>query len=174
MATVIDGLIERHEQILAYLRERGELSLALEVESNFKKLLVMACGSFFETEIIGCLENYAAANAETRLCALIKNKALKRQYFTMFDFDEGKNANRFLSLFGAEFKDRVSEEIRTHAGHSAAMRDFLMLGSERNQLAHGNLAALSIDLTLEEIKQMYQRAFLFVGLLQSKFSVDQP
>jgi hypothetical protein len=169
MATVIDGLIQRQEAILSYLKEHGELSLALEFEGNFKKLFVMACGSFFENELIAWLENYAAQNSELRLSALIKNKALKRQYFTMFDFDEGRNANKFLSLFGSEFKDTVSVEIRASEIHTRAMKDFLTLGAERNLLAHANLAAMTIDRTLDELKQMYLRALSFVSLLQSKF-----
>ena len=169
MATVIDGLIHRQEEILAFLKESGELSLALEFESNLKKLLVMACGSYFESEVISWLEQYSSENAEPRLCSLIRNKALKRQYFTMFDFEAGTNANRFWGLFGADFKESVSREISQDQTHERAIRDFLKLGLERNLLAHANLAAATVDLTLEEVKQMYMRASMFIDLVKAKF-----
>jgi hypothetical protein len=172
MPTVIDALISRQDAILSYLRGQHEISLALELEANFKKLLIIACGSYFEAELINCLEMYADKNAEQRLFALIRNKALKRQYHTMFDWDEGRNANKFLSMFGMEFKESVAREIRDTEVCQKAMIDFLALGAERNVLAHGNLAALGVDKTLEEIKKMYASASHFVSFLQAKFPVS--
>jgi RiboL-PSP-HEPN len=169
MATVIDALLERQREILEYLRAKGEISHALEFENNFKKLFVMACGSFFEAELLNYLETFARQNADPKLSALVINKALKRQYFTMFDWDEGRNVNKFCALFGSDFKDEVVAEIKGSDAHTRSMKDFLALGAQRNVLAHANLAAFAVEKTLDELREMYVNGLQFLRFVQSKF-----
>jgi hypothetical protein len=171
METVIDALLERQQGILEYLRGKGEISHALEFEINFKKLFVMACGSFFEAELLNYLETFARQNADPKLSALVINKALKRQYHTMFDWDEGRNINNFCALFGTEFKDEVVAEIKRNDAYTRFMKDFLALGAQRNLLAHANLAAFGVEKTLDELREMYVNGLQFLRFVQSKFPI---
>lgn len=171
MTTAIDLLIERHDRILAALQGGGEISDGLVFEDSYKKLLILACGSFFESHLVTHLNEFARSAADPRIAAFVRNKALSRQYHTLFDWDGVRNVNRFLALFGDEHKKQVVSKIASDPQLEPAMHAFLLVGAERNRLAHGNLAALSPDLTVAEIKEKYRQAWLFLQFLCSELSV---
>jgi hypothetical protein len=169
MPTAVEALTERQDAVLVFLREAGQISLAIEFEESYRKLLVMACGSFFEAHLTDHLCDFALAVADLRIAQLVKNKGLKRQYHSLFTWDAA-NVNTFLGLFGEEFKTSVAREIVTENGLMLGMRSFLLLGSERNKLAHGNLGAVSTDLTIDEIKRHYDAAWNFLQFLCGKLA----
>ena len=168
--TVIDGLLQRYGELRTFLQERGEVSLSIETEANFKKLLIMACGSYFEEQITSAIDRFATSIGEARLASFIRNKALERQYHTFFDWKTVKNVNSFLVLFGQHFKDTVGAAIGADDDLVAGMRAFLELGQQRNLLAHGNLGAMSTPKTLDEIEGQYRRAHTFVRFLIGHFA----
>lgn len=165
--TVIDGLLERHRRLHAYLMDAKETNLAFDADHNFKKLFVMACGSFFEERILTTLEAWAHAVGTPELGSLVRNKALKRQYHTFFDWEHRK-LGPLLSLFGDRFKSVLKSEL-TNEVLARAQSDFLEIGALRNQLAHGNLAALQVEKTLDELVAQYHAAWKFVSFLLAKF-----
>jgi hypothetical protein len=167
--TVIDGLLARHAELDGFLRERNEISLALDAEANFKRLLVMACGSYFEEQITAAVEQFAEMTGGTRLGAFVRNKALNRQYYTLFDW-KGNNINSFLALFGEEFKETVGRLIQMNSSLKEGMKAFLELSNHRNQLAHRNLAAVPVEKTIAEIRQQYGAAWAFVQFLITQFN----
>lgn len=171
MATAIDRLIERHDCILAALTSASEISDALVFEDTYKKLLILACGSFFEDHLVTHLCDFARRAADPRVAELVRNKALSRQYHTLFDWDGARNVNRFLGLFGEDHKRKVGAKIAADRELDSAMQAFLLVGAERNRLAHGNLAVLSPDLTVEEIKSKYRDAWTFLQYLCQELSV---
>ncbi len=166
--TVIDGLVERFEGLRSLLDDQHEVSLLLEADANFKKLLIMASGSFFEEQLTTMLEGFAARGGDGKLAAFVKNKALKRQYHTLFSW-ESRNVNTFLALFGEPFKATVTAKLAANQDLTDAMGFFLWLGSQRNQLAHGNIAAFSVSETREEIYARYAGAWTFVRFLAAEF-----
>lgn len=166
--TVIDGILERFESLFEFLDKSGEISLALEADANFKKLLVMACGSFFEEQITTMIERFVARHEDPRLVTFVKKKALERQYHSLFDWNVS-NANKFFAFFGDEFKDVVSKRLQSDTELQKGMKSFMRLGQHRNMLAHGNLAALAVDVTREEIVNQYREAVGFVRFLRSLF-----
>ena len=166
MPTAVDALIERQDAVLAFLRESGQISLAIDFEDTYRPLLVLACGSFFETYLTDHLCTFALEASDSRLAAFLKNKGLKRQYHTLFDW-ERSNVNAFLGLFGEDYKSATRQTIESNEKLAQGMRNFLQLGAERNRIAHINLSAISPDLTLDEIKQRYSSAWAFLQFLCS-------
>ena len=166
MATVIDRLVERQDAVLNFLREANQLSMAMDFEDSYKKLLIMTCGSWFESYLINHICDFAKSAADPRISELVKNKALNRQYHTLFKWDAA-NINQFLGMFGEAYKQRVSAVLNEDIVLTKGMRDFLQIGVERNRLAHGNLGEISPDLTVQEIKDKFYSAWLFLQFLTS-------
>ena len=171
MATAIDNLVQRQDAVLSFLRQANQLSMALDFEDSYRKLLVMACGSQFETYLVAHICDYAKVAADERIAELVKNKAMSRQYHSLFKWDAA-NVNSFLGVFGETYKGRVSKQLASDEVLMKGVRDFLQIGAERNRLAHGNLGEISPDLTVEEIKEKYQSAWGFLQYLTSTLVLD--
>src|SRR5262245_44428056 len=111
--SIIDKMYEENRTIIAYLDERKEPSLRSNVDAQFRKVLLLAIASYFEHEITQLLVRRVTRKTDndSLLISFMKKKAIERQYHTYFNWD-GKNANQFLGLFGEDFKERLSKEIR--------------------------------------------------------------
>ena len=53
----VEGLYKDYLDLKKYLEERGQPSLVIFVDNNFKKVLVIAAASFFEEEVKEVLKN---------------------------------------------------------------------------------------------------------------------
>ncbi len=168
--TAIDGLLERFSQLKAFLSERNELSLAVEAEANFKKLFVLACGSFFEEQITGAIGRWADAAGNASLAAFVRNKGLERQYHTFFDWKTETNVNRFLALFGDTYKTTMGPLIKDDETIRNGMKAFLWIGQQRNLLAHENLVSAPLTSTIDELAEQYVSALRFVRFLIAHFN----
>ena len=84
--TIIDKSYEDNASLLTYLAERNELSLLRTVDDSFRKTLVLSAASLFEHQISDAMHSYCARKSGSDACvlALVRIKALKRQYFTYF------------------------------------------------------------------------------------------
>jgi hypothetical protein len=167
MTTIIDKLIERHQQITASLETQNEVSLRSYADDEFRKVLVLSIASYFEHQIVDAVSRLAESAKSEQVENLIKSKAIARQYHTYFDW-ESRNANRFLSLFGSKFKNDVSTEIRADRFLEEGCESFLTLGRTRNRLVHENFAEFSLDYALEDIVEQYGRALSFVAYLSER------
>lgn len=163
----IDSLIERHEEISAFLDEHKEISLRDYADSEFRKVLVLSIASFFEHYITEAIARLAASTNSSQVENLIKRKAISRQYHTYFNRD-GNNANQFLSLFGSDFKDEVEAQIRNNPSLNEGCKSFLRLGQERNRLVHTNFASAPTDNTVLEIQESYSKALEFVEFVSAR------
>ena len=172
MKSIIDVLVERHNKVKEFLNEGGEVSLISNIDDEFRKVLVLSIGSFFESEITKAMHELAYKTQSERIANLIKAKAISRQYHTYFNW-EGKNPNSFLALFGTTFKNAVSEEMQKNPSLHEGCRDFLKLGQRRNFLVHENFASAPMDRTLDEIQRMYKSALKFVAYLSDRIQNDQ-
>lgn len=85
----------------------------------------------------------------------------------MFDW-EGKNVNKFLSLFGQDFKKNVSAEIAANAGLTKSSRDFLEIGYMRNCIVHQNYATYLIEKSASEIYSSFESGRRFVDFLTER------
>jgi RiboL-PSP-HEPN len=164
--SIIDRLYEENRTLLQYLEAQREPSLRSNVDAQFRKVLLLAIASHFEHQItqllITCFANKTANDA--LLVSFLKKKAIERQYHTFFDW-RGKNANQFLGLFGEEFKERLSREIKASDELSTAVKAFLELGDARNELVHLNFAIYPLEKTSEDIYNRYREAVRFIEYL---------
>jgi hypothetical protein len=146
MPTIIDALYNENRDAIAIISERNEISIASDLDNKLKKHLVMAAASYFEMEVRGAIEELAsiASRNNSALVALVKQKALERQYHTYFDW-KTRNANVFFAHFGEEFSKRCKSEIKQQEELSESVAAFLELGEMRNKLAHLNFALFPID-----------------------------
>jgi hypothetical protein len=91
---------------------------------------------------------------------LVRIKALKRQYFTYFDW-ENKRPGPFFSLLGEDIGEKLKAESKVDPLKSS-VEAFLELGFLRNSLVHQNFAGYVFEKTNEEVYALYQRASVFV------------
>jgi hypothetical protein len=167
--TIIDKLYADNASVLAYLMSAKEISMYSDLDDKLKKVLVMSAASFFESELRSIIEAFVTetGNANPALLALVKNKALERQFHTYFSWTT-RNANTFFGIFGDEFSTRCKGEVKGDESLEQAIAAFLELGETRNQLAHLNFGAHPISKTSEEIYSLYKRANGFIEFIRNK------
>src|SRR5690242_3142784 len=103
--TVVDALYNEYKDVNEYLGKANEISFQISVQNNYKKNLLLAAASYFEHEITESLTTYCeeVSNPSLIILSFVKQKAIKRQYHTYFDWeDEKKGANKFFAMFGTE------------------------------------------------------------------------
>lgn len=176
--TIIDRLVQDNGELAELLREQGQISHLNDVENSFRKTLLLAAASYFESEIKDTVIDFARAQAGNSgpLVQLIRNKAIERQYHTFFTWDSS-NANTFFSMFGSEFKEFMKAKLKEREELATSIRNFLELGNLRNQLVHQNFATFEIEKTPEEIFALYRSARAFVesiGSLLTEHAAAEP
>lgn len=160
--TIIDKAYQDNARLLAYLSERNELSLLRTADDSFRKSLVLSAASLFEHRISEALYSYCARRSDSDACvlALVRIKALKRQYFSFFDW-ESKRPGPFFTLLGEDIGERLKSDSKVDP-LKTAIDAFLELGFLRNSLVHQNFAGYVFEKTNEEVYELYQRASVFV------------
>jgi hypothetical protein len=160
--TIIDKAYEDNASLLTYLTERKEISLLRTVDDSFRKTLVLSAASLFEHQISEAIQGYCVRKSSSDACvlALIRIKALKRQYFTYFDWDN-KRPGPFFALLGEEIGEKLKIESRVDPLKSC-VEAFLELGFLRNCLVHQNFAGYVFEKTNEEVYALYRHASVFV------------
>ena len=161
--TVVDVLHEDFSALLSVLDEADEVSLRAVADDNFRKSLLLAAASCFERRMTETVLSFVedAAHRNLLVTALVRNKAVSRQYHTWFQWDAG-NANSFFGLFGSGFRDFMKSRIGEDDDLDDAVRTFLEIGRERNRLVHQDFGAFPPEKTTEEIHALYRRALRFV------------
>ncbi|EZH72360.1 hypothetical protein ATO12_23195 [Aquimarina atlantica] len=169
MSDIIDRIYTNNSDLIKYLDDAKEPSYRIEAELNFKKGLLLSIASLFENKITILLTNFITkkTNSNDLVISFFNNKAIKRQYHTLFSWDSA-NANSFFGLFGNNFKNKMKERVRTEEKLDRAIKSFLELGNLRNQLVHKNFAEFSIDKTAKEIYDKFYEAKYFISELRSE------
>ena len=162
-ANVVDLLHEDFAGLLAVVDEADEASLRIVADENFRKSLLLAAASYFERRMTETVLSFVedATNGNVRVTALVRSKAVSRQYHTWFEWDTN-NANKFFALFGNDFRDSMKRRIRDDDELDDSVRAFLEIGRERNRLVHQDFGAFTLEKTTEEIHALYRRAMRFV------------
>ena len=163
MLPLVRAIYEDNSQLLEYLRDSQEVSFANSVENILPKVLLLATASHLEHELQNLILEYFREITGNQECAVsfVERKAVARQYHTYFQWEAG-NANAFFALFGDGFKSTGRELLKTDEELAASVRDFVSIGSLRNQLVHQNYAAFIMENTTEEIMHMYESALRFI------------
>jgi len=171
--TPVDTLYEEYMALDGFLKERNEPSLKILAESNFKKNLILSIASYFEFVICNELVEYCfeISKPSPIVGSLVKNKAISRQYHTLFKWDDKNGANQFFGLLGDEFKRYMKELLRLDNLMTKGVEAFLEIGNERNRLVHQNFASYNIEKTIFEIYESYTDALYFTGRIKDLLSM---
>lgn len=168
--TSVTRLYEEFKELSSYLEENGELSFQNTTNENFRKSLLLAAASHFEHLIIENLKSFMEeiitenSYSKDLLINFLKNKAINRQYHTFFEWKEEKpsGANCFFALFGQDFKNHMKQLVKNDDTLTEAIKSFLEIGRERNELVHNDFSTFALDKTTKEIYKSYEKASLFI------------
>ena len=167
---VVDTIYREFKDAADVLSASNEVSLQIMLESNLRKTLLLSAASYFEyilsREVADFTNEVTGGNGLIR--ALVKTKAISRQYHSWFDWEK-PNANKFFSMFGQSFKDHMAERLAANEELAEGVKAFMELGRERNLLVHSDYASYLINKTPEEIYDLYQRASVFVSTVGAEF-----
>jgi len=176
METPVDILYKEYKALSNYLQEKGEISFQIAIGTQYKKSLVMAAASFFETEVLKTIEDFyhEKGNGDNTILSFVKNKAIKRQYHSYFNWEKNNGYTQFFGLLGQDFQSFIKEEMNKFPTLNPSLEAFISIGSERNLLAHLNFASYDVTKTADEIYSLYITASYFVtnlSLLLRKKSI---
>lgn len=171
MLTIIDSYVSQHEELSDFLGINNEISLKLDADRGFTKVLILACASYFEDRIVQIISEYSSVitNSNKLILSFIRNKGLERQYHTLFDWNEN-NANKFFAYFGDELKTKHKTDLKNSDNLMSCEKDFMFLGRTRNILVHSNFASASIEETYEEIYEKFKNAIKFIEYIENIFT----
>src|SRR5258706_12290554 len=154
MPSPIDDLKKEFDTIATYLQENRQPSLVSDLNKNFRKILLLSAGSYFESEITAILSEFvkSKSNNDLRIVSFLQKQAISGKYFQFFDWGTHNqpdqftpNANRFFSLFGEEFRKQIALDLRNQLEVTDAIKAFMEIGHLRNILVHSNFAAYSYE-----------------------------
>jgi RiboL-PSP-HEPN len=189
--TPVEIIKQEYDVIIEYLDTQKQPSLLNDLNKNFRKVLLLSAGSYFENQITNILSNFVRtkSNNDERIVNFLEKKAISDQYSKLFDWGRkdmpdsiGKNANTFFKLFGDNFKSQIDQELKPNSGDSPEEREikkklndsieaFIEIGHLRNILVHSNFAAYNYDQkTTEEIFELYKKAKPFLEYVENKLS----
>jgi hypothetical protein len=168
--TIIDQQYENGNSLVDYLKNQQQITFFNEAENSFRKTILLSSASFFEKEISDTVIEFARSHTDNNelVIAIIKQKAVSRQYHTYFDWDKATNANKFFSLFGEDFKNKMIKKVKDDPNLETSIKSFLEIGQERNKMVHQNFAEVVIDKTAEEIYKLYKSSIYFIETVKNE------
>jgi hypothetical protein len=169
MHNLLRELVDESDALRRLLSAQAELSLLRSAEDNSRKALVLSAASLFEWRITEALLNYADSVSSSDACvlALIRNKAVKRQFHTFFDW-ENRKAGPFFTLLGEKLGATLKGKCKEPPG-SVHLDAFLEIGYLRNCLVHQNYALFSLEKSADDIRRLCECADEFVAQVESLF-----
>lgn len=184
----VDQLKHEYQSIAEYLESTQQISLLSDLNKNFRKVLLLSAGSYFEHRITSILSEFVRSKSnDDRIVNFLERQAIKGKYHQLFDWgktdkpdEPGKNANAFFKLFGENFKAEVDVQLQPNNAETPAekenreiiissMKAFIEVGHLRNILVHSNFADYNYDQkTTDEIFELFKKAEPFIEYLQQK------
>lgn len=180
-----------YEMLSAHLKEANEISLLSDLNKNFRKILLLSAGSYFEHRITIILSEFVRkkSNEDERIINFLEKQAISQRYHQLFSWGEkdkpdkpGENANTFFKLFGDNFKGQIDNELKIKKEDtteqkaekeriSSSIKAFIEIGHLRNILVHRNFAAYDYDQkTPEEIYELFLKAEPFLSYIELKLN----
>lgn len=169
MISPIQSFINDYQELYTFLTSQGKISESIEVNDHYRKILLLSCASYYESQITNIIQEFIKKNStDERVFDFLNNKAIQRQYHTLFNWKE-TNINSFLGLFGSDFKQRISNEIKASEDLQKQVKAFLEIGNERNKMVHGNFLEYQLEKTIEEISSLHNEATKLIEYIRSIF-----
>lgn len=191
MENVVTQLWNEYQAMSAFLTGKLMASELNDYDRSFRKVLLLASASYFEDAITTLLVEFvnAKSGGDTRISSFLKKGAIEKRFSQLFDWGStddpksiGKNANKFFSLFGQEFRATMDNELKADRQDSTeltaekkakndSISAFLTLGHHRNILVHSNFAAYDYqEKTTAEIYELFQAGLPFIEFLRVKLT----
>jgi hypothetical protein len=173
MHSLLKQLVDESEELRALLSSQAQLSLLRSAEDNSRKALVLSAASLFECRITEALLNYAdtVSGSDGCVLALIRNKAVKRQYHTFFEW-ENRKAGPFFSLLGDRLGGKLKGDCREPPG-ADQLNAFLEVGYVRNCLVHQNYAYFPLEKSADDIRRLCEGADQFVAQVAALLGIPR-
>lgn len=178
----IDRLWEEYLATEDFFKKQKEASLLSTYTNTLRKVLILSCGSFFEYELTEMLKQYVKdkTNNDEQLINFLEKQAIRQKYHTLFDWgaqdkpnEPSKSINKFLSLFGENFKESINNDLKNNNDINASKDAFLELGHIRNILVHSNFSDYNHELkTPKEIYELYLKANKFIPYIKENLYRD--
>jgi hypothetical protein len=169
MHSLLERLCTESAELKLFLgnQEPPQLSYLQAAEDNSRKVLVLSAASLFEHRITEALLAYAheASNANKCIVSLIKNKAIKRQFHTFFDWKSQK-AGAFYTLLGEDIGAALKAAC-TQSPRKEQLDAFLVVGYLRNCMVHQNFAEFPLDQSADDIRTLCELADSFVEYVET-------
>ena len=164
---IVSTMFDSCRKELQALSDRSELSSFFDLNQLLTKSLLLSCASFYEDEIVRIVRNVVGnSSLVDSVKSWINSVAVDGQFYKWFDFRNARNANAFLARFGRVFKSEMRVVIDKRDWRKKAESDFIELCQRRNESVHGNYAAYSLDLTIEEIFEKHMSAMSFIRIIE--------
>jgi hypothetical protein len=178
----IDRLWEEYLATEDFFEKQKAASLLSTYTNTLRKVLILSCGSFFEYELTEMLKQYVKdkTNNDEQLINFLEKQAIRQKYHTLFDWgaqdkpnEPSKSINKFLSLFGENFKESIKNDLKNNNDINASKDAFLELGHIRNILVHSNFSDYNHELkTPKEIYELYLKANKFIPYIKENLYRD--
>jgi hypothetical protein len=140
--------LEAVRKIILAVNSPSDLSA---FENIAAKTLLLSAASYFERRVCDVLRDSAVGfGVHNVFVSFIQHAVIDRGFHAMFDW-KAANVNKFLGLFGPENKARLVADLTMYVGSGSAVSDFMYIGSQRNQLVHGNFASFSLAASADEV-----------------------
>ena len=165
MTAQIDAFKQQADDIKAAI-DVSQPSLRVFAEDILRRSLVVAAASQFEHELCAAIKRLFEAEVRAPEClALVESKAIKRQFYSYFDFNSA-NTNKLFACFGPAAKERAVERLKADADASSAQEAFLKICSLRNNMVHENFVAFPVELSTDEIYAAFQLGARFIPFFE--------
>lgn len=174
----IEQLKLDYDNVSDYLQETKQFSYLNTFNNNFRKVLLLSAGSYFEHQITEVLTEYVTrqSNGDQKLVNFMQKQAITGKYHQLFEWgsqdelEKSKgNANRFWAFFGNDFKIQVTSDLKNKEDISNSIKAFIEIGHLRNILVHSNFAAYNYDQkSTQEIFDLFKSACPFVDYVREK------
>ena len=163
----MDRLFQESASLVESVKQSSDISLRFFADEHLPKVLLLAVASHFEKRMTDAVMHFSeqCLAIDHPLVNLIKNKAVSRQYHQWFVW-EGRNANKFFSLFGERFREYAKRSVGEDEELHQSVVSFLQLGLERNRLIHGDYVSFQMNKSRDDIYRLYNDASKFVDWFQ--------
>lgn len=170
-SNIVEDFYSNYNDLLNLLEAKEELSLYVWFHENFNKIFVIVIANYFENEIKVTLKYFAQTKSRSPLIASFLEKSMERQFHTYFDWDK-KNANKFFSLFGEDFRRTAINDVNSNGDLDDGIKAFIEIVDTRNMLSHEKLLESDLTKTAEDFYKLYKKALVFIEYVKNKLEMS--
>lgn len=166
--TEVDDFYESVMKLSDLILTSKDISNYIWQSDYFRRFLILVSANYFETKVSEILESFANAKSGDPFLVSFLIRVTEKRYYQYFDWDSGKNANKFFSYFGDNFSDTARNEIKQNEYLKRSIEAFLEIGQTRNNLVHKQFLHFSLPKTVDEYYNLYKAALEFIEYLKRK------